>query len=598
MDDQEMTEAPGETTAAVDVVLDETDPSVKPATPSAEGGLAEEAAPLPKVFSLHFSAPGLVVAALFFALSLFPSLLPRTALFQGLVSGVTIMVGYGLGAFGSWLWKFLGIPPLRGRARTITVWVLVGLVALINVSAIWQHVGWQNDVRNVFGMDHTSVTRWLPILGVTLAIAVVILIISRSIWKLFAWLATWLDRVMPQRVAATIVVAVLGVFFYFLITGVVVNAFFGVANALFSTRDTATTAGVVQPTSELRSGSPASASSWETLGRQGRNFVGTGPTIDELNEFSGGGAVEPIRVYAGLKSAPTIAGRAQLVLDELIRTGAFDREVLVVATTTGTGFLDEDGVDPLEFIYNGDTAIAGVQYSYLPSWISLLADQEITKQTSQIVFDTVQSYWSTLPEDSRPELYLYGLSLGSFGVESILNSINIVNEPIDGALMVGPPFVNPLHAQLEKDRDPGTAPYMPIYEDGRTVRFTSQENGLAIPTAEWGPTRLVYLQHGSDPVVFFSPDLALTPPDWLSEDDQRAPDVSDQMVWVPLVTMWQVAADLPAAGSVPEGFAHLYNLSENAVAWIAVTQPDGWTDADTDRLLDLLAARQAEREAG
>jgi uncharacterized membrane protein len=555
-----------------------------------------EPAPLPKVFSLHFSAPGLVVAALFFAFSLFPSLLPRTALFQGLASGVTIMVGYGLGAFGSWLWKFLGIPPLQGRARTITVWVLVGLVGLINLSAIWQHVGWQNDVRSVFGMDPTSIRRWLPIIGVTFAVAVVILIISRSIWKLFAWLAAWLDRVLPRRVAVTIGVAILVVFFYFLINGVAVNTFFGVANALFSTRDTATNAGVVQPTSGLRSGSAASGSSWDTLGRQGRNFVAGGPTVDEINEFSGGGAIEPVRVYAGLKSADTIEARAQLVLDELIRTNAFDREVLVVATTTGTGFLDEDGVDPLEFVHNGNTAIAGVQYSYLPSWISLLADQEITKQTSQIVFRTVHEYWSTLPEDERPELYLYGLSLGSFGVESILTSPNILNEPIDGALMAGPPFVNPLHAQIEADRDPGSAPYMPIYQDGRTVRFTSQEYGLDIPTATWGPTRLVYLQHGSDPVVFFDPTMAFSPPDWLIEDDQRAPDVSDKMVWVPLVTMWQVALDLPAAGSTPEGFAHLYKLTENAQAWIGVTQPDGWTDADTQRLLDLLAVRQAERE--
>jgi uncharacterized membrane protein len=99
-------------------------------------------------------------------------------------------------------------------------------------------------------------------------------------------------------------------------------------------------------------------------------------------------------------------------------------------------------------------------------------------------------------------------------------------------------------------------------------------------------------------VVFFSQDLALTAPDWLIEDDQRSPDVSDKMVWVPLVTMWQVALDLPAAGSTPEGFAHLYKLTENAQAWIAVTQPDGWTDADTDRLLNLLDLRQAAREAG
>jgi hypothetical protein len=41
----------------------------------------------PHVFSLRFSGPGLIVASAFFALSLYASLLPRTGLFQGIVSG-------------------------------------------------------------------------------------------------------------------------------------------------------------------------------------------------------------------------------------------------------------------------------------------------------------------------------------------------------------------------------------------------------------------------------------------------------------------------------------------------------------------------------
>ena len=173
----------------------------------------------------------------------------------------------------------------------------------------------------------------------------------------------------------------------------------------------------------------------------------------ELEAVNGPGAKEPIRVYAGLQSADTVQGRADLVLAELKRTGAFDRKVLVVATTTGMGFLDSRGTDPLEYLWNGDTAIAGVQYSYLPSWISLLADQEAVVATSRTVFETVRQHWATLPDGERPALYLYGLSLGSMGVESVLTSVNIVNEPVDGALMVGPPFVNDMHARLEVGRD-------------------------------------------------------------------------------------------------------------------------------------------------
>ena len=87
----------------------------------------------------------------------------------------------------------------------------------------------------------------------------------------------------------------------------------------------------------------------------------------------------------------------------------------------------------------------------------MLADQQEVKDTSRVVFETIHDYWSTLPDDDRPEIYLYGLSLGSFGVEAILESINIVNEPIDGALLAGPPFVNDLHGRLVATRDEGSA---------------------------------------------------------------------------------------------------------------------------------------------
>jgi len=59
---------------------------------------------------------------------------------------------------------------------------------------------------------------------------------------------------------------------------------------------------------------------------------------------------------------------------ELERTGGFDRSVLVVATSTGTGWIDPDAAEALEMLHHGDTAIASIQYSFLPSWISFLID--------------------------------------------------------------------------------------------------------------------------------------------------------------------------------------------------------------------------------
>ncbi|MBI1350305.1 MAG: hypothetical protein GC156_04225 [Actinomycetales bacterium] len=543
----------------------------------------------PRVFSPTFSIPGLLLAGLFFAVSVQPSLLPRAGYVQGIAAGITMAIGYGIGAGGQALWNYLQIPKLPAKARRIGRWILVALIIWIVGFSAWRFVGWQNEIRTLFGMDSITFTVWPVIIGVGLLTFVLLLVVSRSLRLLFRTVFTRLGRRLPRRLAIVLGAGGLLLLFWLLISGLLVNGFFAVSNVMFSSRDGATTEGIVQPQSALRSGSPDSLVQWDELGRQGRSFVATGPTIEELDAFSGGGAQEPIRAYVGLKSAETLQERADLLLEELKRTGAFEREALVIATTTGTGFLDPNGVDPVEYIFNGDIAIAGVQYSYLPSWISLLADQAAVKETSTVVFNTIHSYWSTLPEDSRPDIYLYGLSLGSYGVESVLNSISIINDPISGAFMSGPPFVNDLHTEIATGREPGSPEWRPIYGDSRTVRFMAEE-GFAVTEGEWGPTRLVYLQHGSDPVVFFSPSLAWQPPSWLDEG-QRPPDVSERMVWFPLVTFWQVALDLPGAGNVPWGYGHMYSTRANTEGWVAVTDPAGWTPERTDELVSVLESQ-------
>lgn len=535
------------------------------------------------------SRPGVLAGLLMFVLSLWPSLLPKLAITQGIVSGISFMVGYGLGSGWGWAWNYLGLSTPRRLLWVAVRWLWFAVLTILLGISMWNFVGWQNDLRETFGMEPISATIWLTIVPVAFGVSILILTVARALRRLFGFLTRWLGKVFPRRLARLLGGLGLIIMVWSLWSGVLVNTFFAVANQIFAPRDTVTAEGITQPASELRSGSPESLVVWDTLGEKGRTFVATGPTVAELNAFHSGGAMEPIRVYAGLRSADTLEERAQLVLDELIRTGAFDRQVLVVATTTGTGFLEPNAITALEYVHNGDVAVAGAQYSYLPSWISLLADQDEVKETSETVFVTIHDYLSTLPEEERPEIYLYGLSLGAYGVEAILTSINIVNEPIDGALMVGPPFVNELWNELVANRDLGSSPSTPLYQGGRTVRFTNGSNPLDLPGDEdaWGETRVVYLQHASDPVVFFSPSLFFKQPDWLL-DGQRAAELSRDFHYARLITGWQVMMDLPAAGSVPEGYGHLYTRHANAEAWIAVTRPDDWTDADTERLTDFL----------
>lgn len=558
--------------------------------------LSEPPAPrprAPRVFEASFSAVGLVIGLYFFAISLTPSLLPRTGQVQGLNSGVAFMIGYGLGAATYAFMRFLHVPQARGRVRAALLTVSLALIALQATLAIWRYVGWQNQTRHAFGMESLSPLVWPMIVIVAVAVAAVVLVIARSLRRLFRAANDLLDRWLPRPLAVALAGFALVAALSWVASGAFVNAFFTTSNWVYSAQDLQDKPGVSQPFAPERSGSPESLVEFEEMGRQGRSFVSSGPSVQEIDAYSGGGALEPIRAYVGLRSAESLQERADLALAELQRTGAFDREVMVVSTVTGTGYLDPAGVDPLEYLWNGDTAIVGVQYSYLPSWISLLADQDVVRETSRVVFRTVHDHWSTLPENDRPRLYLYGLSLGATGVEAVLSSIDILNEPVDGALMVGPPFINEVHTEITAARDPGTPPWQPVFNEGRTVRFTSEQYGLDHGAGTWGPTRVVYLQHGSDAVTWFDGRLAFERPVWL-EPGQRAPDVASTMAWYPLVTMWQVLLDMPAAGSVPEGYGHLYTHRANLDAWAGITRPAGWNTAAANALAAHLEER-AER---
>jgi uncharacterized membrane protein len=335
------------------------------------------------------------------------------------------------------------------------------------------------------------------------------------------------------------------------------------------------------PTTLLRSGGPDSLVSWASLGHQGRIFVRGGPTVQQLTEFNGARATEPIRTYAGLNSAKGIRETADLAARELERTGGLKRKVIAVATTTGTGWINAAEADSLEYMYNGDTAIISMQYSFLPSWLSFLVDKENARQAGQALFEAVDERVRALPEGQRPKIVVFGESLGSFGGEAPFLSPNNIIARTDGALFSGPTFNNTMRDSITDNRDPGSPEWLPIFDNGANVRFAARPDNLERPDAPWGTPRIAYLQHASDPIAWWTPDLLFSEPDWLREP--RGYDVSGDMNWIPVVTFLQVAADMAVAVNVPDGHGHRY-VKDVVNAWAAVLRPPGWSPEKTERL--------------
>jgi uncharacterized membrane protein len=524
---------------------------------------------------------GLLFAVSFFAFSVSPSLLPRTALIQGVVSGLSIVAGYGIGVAISHLirWSTESDVPKKFK-RPAWLFLYIGGAVTILIFA-WLGKLWHDEVRSLVGLDPDHGLRIFTVLLITLLVAMFILAISRGIRKLFRFILVKIDQFLPRRISHGLSFVIVSLFIFWIASGVFASNFLAFANSYFGARDTTVPDGYSQPVDSLRSGSAESLSSWDKIGYQGRKFVAGGPNKTDITNVMGGQANDPIRVYVGLKQAETAEQRAEIAVKELERTGAFKRSVLILATTTGSGWLEPSAVDSIEYIYGGNTAIVSQQYSYLPSWISYLADKETATDAGQALFDAVYGKWSQIPKESRPKLYAYGLSLGSFGGQTPYSGVNDLRFSIDGAVFVGTPNFTRLWRNVTDNRDNGSPEWLPVYQGGKAVRFANNNESITADQTNWKSPRILYVQHASDPVVWFDFSLIDTKPDWLNE--KRGPDVSPATRWFPVVTFLQLGIDQASAGNVPVGYGHMYG-SAVVNSWVSVTNPPNWTTEKTTKL--------------
>lgn len=535
----------------------------------------------------HYTFTGTAAGLVFVWFSMTPSLLPRGPLFQGLVSGIAGASGYGIGVFAVWLVRFMRSEDSSPPAPRAAWLLLIGLGAVGMIGMIvWFHV-WQDRVRNLMGVKHLT---WLDY-PLTAALSLIVLFgvveTGQLIRGLVHFLDLRLDRFAPPRVSAVIVVTLLLVLTTAVLNGVVVKFAMRTMNSTFAAVNEKEDPDSAAPRTPLRSGGPQSLVTWQSLGHQGRIFVRGGPSVTQLSAFNGAPAVEPIRAYAGLDSADGITAAAELAARDLQRAGGLQRAVIAVGTTTGTGWINEAEADALEYMYNGNTAVVSMQYSFLPSWLSFLVDKENARHAGQALFEAVDRLVRALPEGQRPKLVVFGESLGSFGGEAPFLSLNNVLARSDGALFSGPTFQNTIWTALTATRDRGSPEWLPIYDHGDFVRFVARPSDLNRPASQWKTPRVVYLQHASDPIAWWHPGLLFSKPAWLSE--KRGYDVLPETTWIPVVTFLQVSADMAVATDVPQGHGHVY-VADAANGWAAVLQPPGWTAEKTARLRPLLHA--------
>ena len=511
---------------------------------------------------------GVIAALAMYAVSVSPSLMARSWAWHAVASGILVACGYVAGVVvqnvAQLVIRLTGLTISASEPVELGFRIGIGaLFALWWLYAVIQSYRRARKAAALVNMPGETFGEYL--LGTAGAVVVswmllrIVGALNRLCWMIIASL----DAHMPRPAAIVVSMVILFAIMFFLTSKVILRGGIGFFRRKAEQLNMRTARGIYQPFVPERSASPASSVTWESVGGQGRVFLGRGPSRLDIAQVCGGEAMEPIRVYSGMPTGGSgIEQAAATVVAELHRTGAFDRAVILIAASTGSGWVDEWQVQPLEFLTRGNCATASLQYSYVPSALNWLTGLEPAQEASAALFAAVRAELDLMDEADRPALFVCGESLGAFASQSVFESFEDVLARVDGALWVGTPSFTPMHAALTAARHKGSPEVAPVVHNARRVRFVNEPSDLRTDLygrelGPWGFPRVVYAQHPSDPVVWWTNKLIWTQPDWLRERAGR--DVSLNVEFTRFATYIQVLADLPVAGTAPGGHGHTYH---------------------------------------
>lgn len=531
------------------------------------------------------SRTGLVVSAVSFAAALVPSLLPRPLMFLLLLTTVGAIVGYAVGTFAGWL---AGKMPWvrRHQGPQWAGWLIVGTAWLAALAFTPISVGWQAEQQSALDMP-SALPSSIVLVMATAITATLLLLLSRALRLATRAIASLLCRIPPlarrladqqssstKRTVLAIRIVTASVF-VLIGYGLVLSGFTLLVSSYDQVNADTTGQG---PANGENSGSTASLVPWDTLGREGRYFVGNTMSPEAITAITQEPAEVPLRLYVGMQQGDTYQSRTDLALAELDRSGAWDREYLAIIAVTGTGWVDPDAINSLEIVTGGDLASVAVQYTAVPSWIGFVLDPQTTQDQNANTINAILQAWRSKPVDQQPELILFGESLGAFGSQSAWpagSSPSQVTEEISHVIWVGPPAESRLWKQWQAGRTAGPA-WQPVIDGGDVARVFINDTELTQAPPLTGPA-ITFSAHPNDPVVYWSPDLLLRRPAWI--EPPLGPGVDPHIRYFPIITYLSLGMDLISGGGPPE-VGH--NYSGDIGPAIALTvNPVGWSPEKT-----------------
>jgi uncharacterized membrane protein len=359
------------------------------------------------------------------------------------------------------------------------------------------------------------------------------------------------------------------------------------------------------------SGGPGSLVSWAGMGRDGRLHALASvrpqpipdppPDVPDLSIETVMGTPArsaPVQVYVGLDNGPTPRDRVDLAMAELERTGALDRSLLVLASPTGTGYVNYVAVAALQYLALGDVATVALQYSRRPSPLSLGMVRGAREQNRLLWLRILQRLRDR--PGPRPRVVLFGESLGAHTSQDVFlhwGTLGLDAMGIDRALWIGTPYGSKWMRQVTRgDRLDVDRESVAVVNDHAQFAALAEQRGR--------PPRFVLLSHDNDGVTRFGPDLLWYPPDWLGPSRPRPEPVVDgsprgippAMRWRPLTTFFQSLVDMKNAQTAGPFGANQHDYRADLPRFLSDVYGLPASEEQLQRIEETLQVRETVRE--
>ncbi|MGC5256659.1 alpha/beta-hydrolase family protein [Gordonia sp. DT218] len=235
----------------------------------------------------------------------------------------------------------------------------------------------------------------------------------------------------------------------------------------------------------------------------------------------------PAGVIYGLDTGASLTSRSRDLATRWVDAGGLDLRAVVIAVPTGSGWIDSTAVAGYQDRFAGDVAILTIQYAQMPSWRAFVGDRSAAGRSAIALLHEVIDHTMTRPPDRRPQIRLYGQSLGAIGAE-------------EARVWAG-------------DHRPGAV----------AETLLAGVPGDAVGDGPGSGARRVVLANASDPIPRWSPSLI-----WRPAQQPRGTVVVGRTVrhppWLPVVGFLQTSTDLLGSLDGAPGVGHRYGQKQSS----------------------------------